>query len=84
MHSTFDCKACKIHRRRLAMSTGMTSTPTRKLRILCFHGYLQNPQVTVALGYAVPHDYLFCTAVQPDSDLQIVKNQKPCRSFRGR
>ncbi|KAL0024740.1 hypothetical protein WJX77_012417 [Trebouxia sp. C0004] len=26
------------------MSTGMTSTPTRKLRILCFHGYLQNAQ----------------------------------------
>ena len=50
----------------------MTSTPTRKLRILCFHGYLQNAQVTAALECAVPHDHLFSTAVQPASDLQII------------
>ena len=56
------------------MSTGMTSTPTRKLRILCFHGYLQNAQVTAALGRATPHDHRFCTALQPASDLEIVNN----------
>ena len=55
------------------MSTGMTSTPTRKLRILCFHGYLQNAQVIAALGRAVPHHCRFCTAVPPASDLQIVR-----------
>lgn len=63
----------------LPVSTGMTSTQTRKLRILCFHGYLQNAQVTAAVGRAVPHGDVFCTAVQPASDLQIyLQNVSKC------
>ena len=54
------------------MSTGMKSTPTRKLRTLCFHGYLQNAQVTAVLKCAAPHDHLASTAVQPASELQII------------
>ncbi len=63
------------------MSTGMKSTSTRKLRVLCFHGYLQNAQVIAVLKCAVPHDHLASTAVQPASDQYMFACN---RSFRGK